>query len=170
MNDLLTAERLRELLSYDCDTGEFRWRKSTTNSVRVGAAAGRSGPKGYRLIKIDCRTWLAHRLAWLYVHGRWPASQIDHINGDKADNRLANLREATAAENQHNKFRAQANNRTSGLLGVCWHKRDRRWVAQIKVGGKVRHIGLFATPEAAHDAYLKAKAELHPFASLAAAA
>lgn len=159
----LTAERLRELFHYDPETGAFTWKMLTSprGGVKIGDVAGSIDTKGYRIIRIDGRDHKAHRLAWLYMIGEWPKDQVDHRNGTPADNRFANLREATRAENGQN--RATSKNNTSGFTGVSWHGRDRKWRAQIRAGGRNQHLGMFASAEDAHAAYLAAKAELHPF-------
>ena len=150
---MLTYERLTEVLDYDPDIGVFTWKKSTTNCVRAGAVAGAvSG--GYRRIKIDCRLYAAHRLAWLYQTRSWPPDMIDHIDGNKLNNRFRNLREATRSENNSNSKRP-ANN-SSGFKGVSYRKQVGRWTAQITVNNKRSHIGYFNTPEAAHAAYVRA--------------
>ena len=115
------------------------------------------------MISIDGRKHLAHRLAWLYVNGYCPPGDIDHINGDRAANRISNLRLATRSENLQNQSKAQKHNKT-GLLGVS-HRRG-KFRAQIRVDGKKMHIGTFPTPEEAHTAYLEAKRQFHPFGTL----
>ena len=156
----LTQSYLKERLHYDPETGIFTWAVGCKGN-RAGDAAGSLKPSGYRQIMIDGRLYRAHRLAWLYVYGKWPADLIDHINGLRDDNRIVNLREATAAENQQNRT-ANANN-ASGFMGVYWHKRDCKWRSHIKIEGRVKHLGCFDTPETASAAYLDAKAELHTF-------
>lgn len=154
----LTAARLRELLEYDPDTGVFTWRSN-------GRVAGcPTGNYGRTQITVDGVARYAARLAWLYVHDEWPAGQVDHINGDRTDHRIANLRVLTNAQNKQNTRRAYANN-GSGLLGVHHDKRNGRWRARIMVDGRSRSLGYHDTPEEAHAAYLRAKAELHPFAA-----
>ena len=108
---------------------------------------------------IDEREYSAHRLAWLYVHGAWPTGQIDHINGDRGDNRISNLRDVTPALNTQNQRRAARSNKSSGLLGVTANRG--RWLAQISIGGKSRNLGRYATPEEAHAVYVAAKRVLH---------
>ena len=162
----LTAERLRELFAYDSSTGLFTRKVSTTNRVKVGDVAGSPNQKGYINIMVDGRLYPAHRLAWLYEHGIWPQGQIDHINGVKADNRIANLREATNGQNKQNMRSARADN-GSGLLGVRWHDRDQRWHARIMLDGKAKHLGSFGSSEEAQAAYLAAKRELHDFGEIA---
>lgn len=152
---MLTAERLREVLTYDADTGEFRWRVRPSNRVRVGDVAGHLEPfRGYVLLRIDGRMYLGHRLAWLYAHGSWPTLQIDHRDGDRANNRIANLREATQVQNSANMKRRP--NNTSGFKGVTWDKSRRMWMAQIRAYGVHRVLGHFDAPQDAHAAYVAA--------------
>lgn len=151
---MLTAERLRERLTYDPDTGEFRWRGR--------GLAGSTNFEGYRVIKIDGRSYKAHRLAWLYAHGSWPSHQIDHLNGRRDDNRLSNLRDVPHIGNCQNRHGAQRNG-SSGFLGVTASGTG-RWVAQIGHGGTVKYIGTFDTPEAAAAAYRTTKRSLHSYA------
>jgi hypothetical protein len=155
----LIAERLREILSYNPETGVFTWLVSTSNRVRVGSVAGTMQNRGYQQMTVDNRRYLAHRLVWLYVHGEWPPTDIDHINGVRNDNRLANLRLATNTQNQANS-RKRADN-TSGFKGVCWDARDHKWKAHLHVNGRQRHLGYFDCPAAAHRAYLAAAEKLH---------
>ena len=163
----LTAERLRALLDYDPVTGVFRWRVSNGRRAVAGAVAGAISEKSataYLRIAIEGRRYYAHHLAWLHVHGAWPAHRLDHISTDRMDNRIANLREATAAENPQNQRRAHSHNK-AGLLGVS-ETPGGCYAASIKAGGKRRYLGRYATPEDAHAAYLKAKQEMHPFGTL----
>jgi hypothetical protein len=169
-NDL-TAAYVREALEYDPVTGLFRWRDrprehfatkrafSSWNACFAGKGAGRQDDVGYRRISICGQVYKGHRIAWLYVTGRWPHAEIDHVNGVKDDNRFANLREATRHENNRNSKRPR--NNTSGLKGVCWHKRDGKCRAQIRVSGRNLCLGNFTTPEEAHAAYVKASERLH---------
>ncbi len=163
---ILTAGRLHELLAYDADTGIFTRRISQTNRVKVGDVAGSPNQKGYINIMVDGRLYPAHRLSWLYVHGEWPQAQIDHLNGVRDDNRIANLREATNGQNKQNMRAARADN-GSGLLGVRWHERDQRWHARIMLDGKAQHLGSFGTSDEAQAAYLAAKRQLHEFGEIA---
>ena len=159
-NPNLTAERLREVLSYEPETGLFRWLKGG-HGVRSGDVAGALGGNGYVQIRIDGRKCYAHRLAWLCVHGVLPEEELDHRNGVRSDNRIANLRGATHAENAQNRI-AQRNS-TSGIVGVNWHKGRQRWRAEIKIDGVRTHLGWFESIDGAIDARTKAKAEVHAF-------
>lgn len=159
MNPPLTAERLRELLDYDPATGVFTWRKNLCNSVGAGDLAGTTHRTGYRVIQVAKRLYLAHRLAWLYMHGHWPKSLLDHINRVKTDNRIVNLREVSQSENRQNCLKLRSN--TSGYKGVTKSQVKGRWQAQITVNGRGKYLGLFDTPELAHEAYVKAAAILH---------
>ena len=161
----LTQAELKRLLHYDPETGVFTWRVRASDKVRIGQIAGCTHGKGYRLIRVLGRLYLAHRLVWLYMRGETPPKGVDHINGVRDDNRMANLRRATHAENNQNQRKPQPRNR-SGFLGVCPHSRCNRWVAQISLGNKTRYIGLFPTPKEAHQAYLEAKRDLHPFGTI----
>jgi hypothetical protein len=159
----LTQARLRELLDYDQETGVFTWRATGPGrrlDLRAGAIQkGHSGHgRPYLRIKIDGRDYRTHRLAWLYVYGEWPPAEIDHRDGDGLNNRWANLRVATSAQNKRNS-RRQCNN-TSGFKGVSVNKCGDRFRAQIGVRGRNKHIGYFDTAEAAHAAYVAA-AEKH---------
>lgn len=153
----ISQARLHELVSYAPDTGVFIWNKSRRR-CRSGSPTGCKMKNGYICIRLDDVLYTAHRLAWMYVHGRWPANQLDHINGDRADNRIDNLREATNAENAQNRLRKD---NKSGFPGV--RAENSKWLAEIKVNYKPIRLGLFATPEEAHAAYLAAKRGFHPF-------
>jgi len=157
--EIVSVERLHELLSYDPETGVFVWLRRMNAMVPAGQA-GSVNAVGYRYITIKRKHYLAHRLAWVMSHGSWPAIQIDHINCIKDDNRLCNLREATRSLNQQNRHRAHKNN-ASGLLGAHWAPKDRVWVAHITVNRKIVRLGAFRSAELAHEAYLQAKRARH---------
>lgn len=150
----VTCERLRKIIDYDPTTGVFRWHVSARGHRRAGAHAGCLDHKGYRRIGIDWRIYKAHRLAWLIMHGHWPDNEIDHIDGNRDNNAIVNLRLATSQQNAAN--RQITRNNTSGFKGVVWHKGRRKWRAQIKLGGRYRHLGLYDTPELAAAAYAAA--------------
>lgn len=161
----VTAEELRALFRYDPMTGEF----TRLGGPYAGRVIGSKAVRGNWQIRVLGKTRAAHRLAWLYMTGDWPEHEIDHIDGNPVNNRWANLREATSAENKQNRHVARSNN-SSGLIGGYLHGKaadgSPRWRARIQVGGKTKCLGLFKTPEAAQAAYLAAKRELHPFNTL----
>ena len=159
---MITQQRLQELLRYDPQTGELFWRQKTCRKMVPGRRAGSyKAPQGV-VISIDGKRFLAHRLVWLMLYGAWPAQEIDHINGNPHDNRLANLREASHAENLRNtKLRAD---NSSGFKGVrrmkSRGKLRGRWIARIRKDGKETHLGCFASAAEAHTAYCIAANEL----------
>jgi hypothetical protein len=160
----LTAAKLRELIDYDPNTGVFTWRvRAYRSKYKQGSPAGTKQSKGYLTIGVLGRSYLAHRLAWLYVYGEWPTKQVDHINQDKLDNRIANLRQATNKENHQNE--GLSSNNTSGYKGVGFFKRTRRWRAHITTDGVTRHLGFFSTIDGAIAARKNAEAQIHPFSS-----
>ena len=155
----MNQQQLSECLRYDADTGLFHWIVKR-KGVKKGGIAGSKMSHGYIAICIDGRDYTAHRLAWLYVHGSEPSGCIDHINGDRADNRLANLRDVSQMVNMQNVYAAKSNSKT-GLRGVSWHAQRGKYTARIKAGGRYLSLGLHDTPEGAHAAYLEAKRRLH---------
>jgi len=162
MTNTLTADRLRELLHYDAATGIFTWRvgRQGVRKVSRGRAGGPDG-QGYIRIKVDGRYFGAHRLAWLYETGSWPCGQIDHLDGDRTNNRFQNLRSVPIRVNREN-LRVATVRSKSGLLGVCAPTRQcKDYIAQIGVDGRKVRLGRFPTAEQAHAAYLAAKRTLH---------
>jgi len=159
----ISHEELLALLSYNPDSGVFLWKKRVAIGTGSGAVAGGISRIGYRVIQLAGRLTSAHRIAWFYMTGVWPANDIDHINGVRDDNRWCNLREATRAENMQNQRRAQKHNKC-GFLGV--HPTEKGFRACIRKNGKLHHLGYFSTPELAHGAYLVAKKAMHPFSTL----
>jgi hypothetical protein len=156
----LTASRLREVLDYNPETGEFRWRRRMSSRAGAGGVAGASDGR-YVLIRIDGTLHAAHRLAWLHSFGSWPRDGIDHANGIGRDNRLANLREADHAQNAQNPRLRRDN--PSGVVGVWWAEREQKWRARIRVDGRDVYLGGFATIAEAAAARAAGKARLHPF-------
>ncbi len=155
----LAAARLREVLTYDPETGGFVWRVQMGRLGPVGSVAGSISPTGYLNIGIDGSLYRAHRLAFLYMEGAFPPALVDHINGDGLDNRWCNLRHATNVTNLQNLRQARSDSRT-GLMGV--HRLPSgRWQARITIHGERRSLGAYTTPEQAAVAYLAAKRELH---------
>lgn len=145
---MITLERLKEMLSYDENTGEFRWVKYPYQHTHlVGRIAGSNKGRGYIRIVIDTEKHYAHRLAWLYVYGELPDKTIDHIDGNTSNNRVENLRCVGHTENMRNMKRHSTN--TSGVTGVTWNKERCKWVAQIHIFGKGINLGRF---DDKHDA------------------
>ena len=167
----LTLSSLRELLHYDPETGAFTWRgrsgRGTNKSNAAGNLAGSKSTKGYICIKVGGgKSVKAHRLAWFYMTGEWPAEQIDHKDNIRANNAWANLRMATPKQNAQNQKSPSRNNK-SGYLGVTWDRTQEKWAATICVNGRNRRLGRFKDPQSAHFAYLAAKSIHHPFAQVA---
>ena len=154
----LTQKELISVLKYDGESGKFVWLIRASSRAKAGCAAGNIANNGYFVIKYLGRTYRAHRLAWLYVMGEFPSSDIDHINGDRLDNRWANLRVVAKVENSQNLRRATARSST-GLLGV--YPSRGQFGARITVNGKRVFLGIHPTAEGAHSAYLEAKRRLH---------
>ncbi len=162
----LTAQLARQLWDYDATTGHLYWKISRGKS-KVGKVAGTVDSSGYLVVRVFGQGYKAHRIAWLIVYGKWPEKDLDHKDGNKLNNAILNLREATPAENQQNKHRAHMDSNT-GLLGVWYYPSLKKFKSGIAINGKITHLGYFDTAEAAHAAYLKAKSEAHPFSTLAA--
>ena len=151
----LTQNRLKELLHYDAESGIFT-RLTRAGREHIGSVAGRvPNIDGYKSIMLEGSRYQAHRLAWLYVTGAWPEGDIDHINGNKVDNMISNLRDVTRSVNMENQRRSRSDGST-GLLGVTMDPGGKAR-AQIMVQGRRKYLGLFKTPELAHAAYLDAK-------------
>ena len=151
---------LKAVLSYDESTGVFTWAANMGRNARIGSQAGTITRHGYIAIIVMQKIFLAHRLAWFYTTGSWPTGQIDHKDGVRTNNRFDNLRDVPGFVNAQNLRTAKATNKSSGLLGAHLHKCG-RWMANIGINGKMKHLGLFDTPEEAHQAYLSAKRSLH---------
>jgi hypothetical protein len=154
---MISVSELRRLLNYDPQTGVFTW-KARGRGVRAGKVAGSvkrdvGRNTAYVCVSIHQRHYYAHRLAWLYVHSKWPAEQIDHVDLDGTNNRIDNLRLATIRQNSANSP-ARKNNRL-GVKGV--RKRTRgSYEARVSLTGRSEVIGYFKTAEEAHAAYLSA--------------
>ena len=154
---MLTRETANQLLKYDALSGKFSWKVNGTR-IRIGQSAG-SIWLGYNRIKIKQKNYAAHRIAWLLTYGEWPVNEIDHINGDRSDNRICNLREATHAQNIQNCINRNPNKH--GLRGIAKQTCSRGWMAKIASNGIKHHLGTYATPEDAHAAYIQAAKKLH---------
>ena len=136
----ITQEQLHSILDYNPGTGIFRWRASSGH-MKAGKVAGTKVKNGYLHIVINRKHYYAHRLAWMYIHGYFPEHDIDHLNGDRTDNRITNLREVSRGCNMQNAI-VRSNNK-SGFPGVHWDKRYKRWLVYISVHKKRYHIGYF---------------------------
>ena len=156
----LTADVLREIFSYNTDTGVFTRKVSTNNRAKPGEIVGCLRPDGYLCTSIAGKLYQLHRLAWLYARGAWPEGQIDHINGDRTDNRVSNLRDVSHMENGRNQKLGSTNK--SGANGVHWFPSRKKWRATITVNGKSLHLGYYDTVAEAADAR-KLADEKHEF-------
>ena len=164
---MIDADTLRSRLDYDPETGEFTWLPTGNPRIDTRLAGKVAGTprNGYVVIEVGDDKHYAHRFAWLYMTGEWPANQIDHIDRNRSNNRFANLRPATSLQNKWNTSR-QARS-TSGTKGVTWHKRLKRWRAQIRLAGVSRHLGYFDSTDDAAVAYAAAaRVQFGEFASL----
>lgn len=164
---MITQQRLKSLLNYDPKTGLFTWiatAKTGNHDAFVlhaaGDAAGSISGIGYARVTIDGQRYYCHRLAWFYMMGAWPTHEIDHKNGDRGDNRWANIRHATRRLNAQNMRKARTDS-NSGCLGVSWDSARSKWVARIKISDNYKFLGRFATKELASTAYIKAKRNHH---------
>lgn len=149
----ISPEDLRRHLIYDAETGRFTRRSD-------GKSVGWQMTNGYRGVGIGQRQLYEHRAAYAYVHGAWPEAHIDHINGDRTDNRIVNLRSVPRAVNMQN-IRKPHKDSSTGLLGVTWNQTEMRFIARIVVDGKAWRKR-FTDANEAHTAYLAKKRELHP--------
>lgn len=148
---ILTQKYLKECVHYNPKTGVFTWKERPrehfkNDSTAKGWNTRRSGTKAgnlheYWQIRINYMYYYHHRLAFLYMTGKWPKDQVDHINHDRADNRWINLREATGQENHKNEIFRKTN--TSGFTGVSHCKRYNKWTTRIMVNGKYKNLGYF---------------------------
>ncbi len=159
-NPAVPLATFREYLHYDPSSGAFTWRKIKPHVWRltIGDEAGSIAACGYRYINACGVRVMAHRLAYFYMKRRWPKDEINHINGDRADNRWSNLEAVTRTQNQQRRAHLPIHNRT-GVMGVSVHKCG-KYVAQINVKGKTTYLGLFNTLEEGHAVYQQAKRKL----------
>ena len=154
---MITWERLNELLLYDEATGHLIWKVHMSKRIRAGNIAGYTDPRGYVFIRIFGRLYRAHRLVWFLHHREWPI-MIDHKDHNRGNNRVGNLRPATASQNAANSKLYSTS--TSGVKGVSFNKRRNKWKAQIRVNTNVTHIGYYANIEEAKEAYNKKALEV----------
>lgn len=158
MNDISISE-LRERLSYCADSGLFRWR----SGPRTGLVAGNKNACGYWVVGLNGKQYGAHRLAWLYVYGVVPDGEIDHIDRNRLNNRLNNLRVTSRTENAQNMsmINGPIRRNKSGVIGVSWNKSKKRWAVNITADGKRKFLGYFDDIEEARLVREQAKRELH---------
>lgn len=148
---------LRRFVSYDPDTGAITRIASHFKSY-IGKQTGTKDSQGYLATKVNGKFYRCHRLAWALFYGKWPDGEVDHFDGDKANNRITNLRDIEHKHNSHNQMRPQGNN---PYIGAYWSERTQKWRAAIKKDGKINCLGSFLTAEEAHKAYLEAKKHMH---------
>jgi hypothetical protein len=151
---MITQEGLKELLDYNEESGVFLWKASSNGRVKVGDRAGSVTNRGYSRISIGGKRYLSHHLAFLFVHGFIP-KEIDHIDGNRSNNAIANLREVTRSENCKNMKRSSRNK--SGVTGVSFNKKLSKWRADICVNGKAIYLGAFEEFLKAKEARLQAE-------------
>jgi len=155
---MVTAEFLREILSYDPESGIFHWKKTLSHRNKAGNIAGTITDRGYVVITIKRSRLMAHRLAWLYFYGSYPDGVIDHIDGEKANNAIANLRDISQVINTRNNCLSK--NNTSGYPGVYLNKKTGKWAVQIWHGMKRKCLGSYELKEHAIQVRKQAEAEL----------
>lgn len=155
----MQRDTLKDILKYDRKTGVFVWRKKTSRKTVIGREAGGIDCAGYRVIGYKGKTYYAHRLAWLYVYGYMP-KQIDHKDGNRANNSISNLRECSSTQNIFNAKKAK--NNTSGYKGVAWHKEAGKWEAYVCHNNRKKYLGLFESAESAAHAYLMEVKKIEP--------
>ena len=152
MQALMTIpEIVREYLKYNSDTGDVIWIKKPASKIKIGDKVTSIDAKGYYVVGFKNSNYKLHRIAWFLHTGEQPPKYLDHRDGNTINNKWDNLRGATMQENNRNKGR-QKNNK-SGFKGVCWHKKSNSWIAQASLNSKVTYLGIYSTPELAHQAY-----------------
>ena len=156
---MLTLERAKELLQYDPDTGLITWKKSVNSRSSPGSEAGCASSIGYRRMKIDCGRYLAHRIAWLLYYGYWPIGQIDHIDNNRSNNAINNLRDCCGSQNQQNQPIRKSNR--SGIKGVSWCSTNKKWHVQARTPGVIHQGGYFSDIEEAGRAAIELRNRLH---------
>jgi hypothetical protein len=150
-------EEIRDLLEYNPETGALTWKKWGRKAN--GGVAGVLNEKGYRRIEFKGIKYRAHRIAWFLYYGEEPQNEIDHINGCKSDNRICNLRLADQFQNAWNKKISKLNK--SGIKGVHFHGRHKKWVARIEANKKAYHLGYFDDLNKAAIAIIETRKQLH---------
>lgn len=154
----MTRDELKQLVNYNPETGKFTRRfirPAPVSRISIGDEIGHKTGKGYLVASLDRKKYFLHRMAWLYVYGRHPEGEIDHINRNKSDNRISNLRECTRGQNLANQSIRTDN--TSGTIGVYWSKQAKKWQAYINFGNSRIHLGLHDKIDDAVQARLAAE-------------
>jgi hypothetical protein len=158
---LPALQRLNELLDYDLERGELRWKVDLNANAKAGQLAGSPARRGYKRIMIDGHSYFVHRIIFKLRTGRDPVEEVDHKVGVGLGDGAANLRSASRSQNNQNASLRHDNK--VKLKGVCRNSRNVRnpWRALIWIDGKQRHLGSFPTPEAAHAAYCRVAKEIY---------
>lgn len=151
---------LRDVLTYDPIAGTFTWNKTVNARAVAGSKAGAYRDTGYLVIGWNGQSLLGHRVAFYLMTGEYPTSEVDHINGDRKDNRWSNLRLCKNGTNGQNK--KKMNNNTSGFTGVDWINKRNKWRAQLRINGSSKHLGYFSDVNEARAVYVAAKEKAHP--------
>ena len=159
---MITQIELMSVAHYDATTGVFT-RLTSAGGFHVGTEMGKTDTYGYRQLTINGRSYLAHRMAWLYVNGEWPSGEIDHIDGNRSNNSIINLRVVPRMGNTQNIKSSRVTN-ILGILGVS--RSGKKFISRINTQNGQIHLGTFNTPEEAHDVYVEAKRKLHSFNTL----
>jgi hypothetical protein len=145
----IPVEKALNCFRYDYDSGLLFWENPESNQVKKGRAAGTKTVNGYLAVKIGTTRVFVHRIAWVFKFGKWPDALIDHIDGNKTNNKIENLRETNHRFNQHNRLRHR-----KGLLPGAY-RQNKKWGARIQIDGKDHYLGTFETQQEAHEAYLE---------------
>ena len=156
---MIDHKTLIDALHYCQETGTFTWKSTKSRNTKIGSVAG-ALKNGYVRISIENKLYYAHRLAFLYVAGKFPDQQIDHIDGNRANNSFKNLRDVSSKVNNQNVRVARSNN-ASGLLGASWNKSSNKFESSVRIDGKKHHIGTFDDATEAHLAYVSKKRSVH---------
>lgn len=157
---MISAEQAREWYDYNPDSGVFT-RRVQRKSRPAGSVLAGTLNHGYLRVMVAGRSYSLHRLAFLWMTGHWPSADVDHIDGDRTNNRWANLRDVDRSTNLQNTRAAKSHNKSTGILGAYFHKKTGRYTSRIRSCGRNVHLGMFSTPQEAHAAYVAAKRQLH---------
>ena len=158
-NQNLCFQDVRKMFNYDQNLGVMSRKIKTGRNTHAGQQVGSDDMHGYKTVRIGTTSFKLHRLCWFYAHGHWPVGDIDHLNGDRSDSRLSNLRDVPRGVNLQNQRVATSQNKSTGVLGV--YPSNKRFTAALSVDGKKKSLGTFDTVDLAHAAYLNAKREFH---------